>query len=240
VLHQRTLRGALFCHRLSGATCPAGGGHFTQPAPAAVITGNVAGPLSGRGRSSRWCRSIDSVAGIFARSATGASATCVDRRPSAAVVLFLGAGTEPATLAWPLDSLPAKTRRSLRHAIRSVSRRPHRLLAGWLLGTSCRAPIFCSRASGISCGLSFHLRCGSLLGRSRKSRRSCRLRRVESEFAKRRWWCLLAPLARVCRAGSGYGNCLGMHQSSWRLLADNGFFLLRRANSSPRRSEAHQ
>ncbi len=75
-----------------------------------IIGGDVARLAVGISRSPRLAR-IDSVTGIFARSATGASATCVDRRPSGrSRSFFYGADTEPATLAWPLDSLPPETR----------------------------------------------------------------------------------------------------------------------------------
>jgi uncharacterized protein (TIRG00374 family) len=47
----------------------------------------------------------------------------------------------------------------LRHAIRSVSRHPHRLLFGWLLGTSVQGTyILLTALLGISCGLHLPLR----------------------------------------------------------------------------------
>src|SRR5260370_17382532 len=112
VLHQRTLRGALSAIDYRGRRGPAGGGHFTQPAPRRGDYRQCCRPLSGRGRATHTgVARIDSVTAIFSRSAAGASATCVDRRPSGrSRSFFYGADTEPATLAWPLDSLPAKTR----------------------------------------------------------------------------------------------------------------------------------
>jgi uncharacterized membrane protein YbhN (UPF0104 family) len=47
----------------------------------------------------------------------------------------------------------------VRHAIRSVSRRPQRLLAGWLLGTSVQGTyILLTALLGVSCGLVLPLR----------------------------------------------------------------------------------
>ena len=47
----------------------------------------------------------------------------------------------------------------VRHAIRSVSRRPQRLLAGWLLGTSVQGTyILLTALLGVSCGLALPLR----------------------------------------------------------------------------------
>jgi uncharacterized protein (TIRG00374 family) len=47
----------------------------------------------------------------------------------------------------------------VRHAIRSVSRRPQRLLAGWLLGTSVQGTyILLTALLGVSCGLTLPLR----------------------------------------------------------------------------------
>ena len=46
-----------------------------------------------------------------------------------------------------------------RHAVRSVSRQPHRLLFGWLLGTSVQSTyILLTALVGISCGLFLPLR----------------------------------------------------------------------------------
>src|SRR5216683_1771271 len=109
VLHQRTLRGALSAIDYRGRRGPAGGGHFTQPASRRGDYRQCCRPLSGRERTThtRVAR-IDSVTGIFARSATGASATCVDRRPSGrSRSFFYGADTEPAILAWPLAKIAA-------------------------------------------------------------------------------------------------------------------------------------
>src|ERR1700687_3236682 len=47
----------------------------------------------------------------------------------------------------------------LRHAIRAVSRRPHRLLFGWLLGTSVQGTyVLLTALLGITCGLGLPLR----------------------------------------------------------------------------------
>jgi uncharacterized membrane protein YbhN (UPF0104 family) len=47
----------------------------------------------------------------------------------------------------------------LRHAIRAVSRRPHRLLFGWLLGTSVQGTyVLLTALLGVTCGLRLPLR----------------------------------------------------------------------------------
>jgi uncharacterized membrane protein YbhN (UPF0104 family) len=47
----------------------------------------------------------------------------------------------------------------VRHAVRSVSRQPHRLLFGWLLGTSVQGTyVLLTALLGVSCGLTLPLR----------------------------------------------------------------------------------
>jgi uncharacterized membrane protein YbhN (UPF0104 family) len=47
----------------------------------------------------------------------------------------------------------------LRHAIRAVSRRPHRLLFGWLMGTSVQGTyVLLTALLGVACGLRLPLR----------------------------------------------------------------------------------
>jgi glycosyltransferase 2 family protein len=131
-----------------------------SPRPAAVITGNVAD------------RFLDLAAQLTLVSI--GVMLLPDSLPkvlqtSARHVLLAGALATLiiGLLAWALHR-PLLRERSMRfrrrlaqvrHAIRMVARRPHRLLFGWLLGTAVQGTyVFLTALLGVSCGLRLPLR----------------------------------------------------------------------------------
>jgi uncharacterized protein (TIRG00374 family) len=155
------LFGALFLPSIIGgdvARLAVGISH--SPRPAAVITGNVAD------------RFLD-VAAQLTLVSIGLSllpgSLPVSLQAPAKHVLIAGVLAATAFLSVVLLLLrPLLRGRSIRfrrriakvrHAIRSVSRRPQRLLAGWLLGTSVQGTyILLTALLGVSCGLALPLR----------------------------------------------------------------------------------
>jgi uncharacterized protein (TIRG00374 family) len=150
------LFGALFLPSIIGGdVARLAVGISRSPLPAAVITGNVAD------------RFLDMAAqltlvllGLILLPGSLPVALQVPARH----VLFAGAAVAAIVLSLVLilrrpvlRSRSIRFRRRLaqiRHAIRSVSRHPHRLLFGWLLGTSVQgAYILLTALLGISCGL---------------------------------------------------------------------------------------
>lgn len=155
------LFGALFLPSIIGgdvARLAVGISH--SPRPAAVITGNVAD------------RFLD-VAAQLTLVSIGLSllpgSLPVSLQAPARHVLIAGVLAATVFLSAVLLLLrPLLRGRSIRfrrriaqvrHAIRSVSRRPQRLLAGWLLGTSVQGTyILLTALLGVSCGLALPLR----------------------------------------------------------------------------------
>jgi uncharacterized protein (TIRG00374 family) len=155
------LFGALFLPSIIGgdvARLAVGISH--SPRPAAVITGNVAD------------RFLD-VAAQLTLVSIGLSllpgSLPVSLQAPARHVLIAGVLAAAVFLSVLLLLLrPLLRGRSIRfrrriaqvrHAIRSVSRRPQRLLAGWLLGTSVQGTyILLTALLGVSCGLALPLR----------------------------------------------------------------------------------
>jgi uncharacterized membrane protein YbhN (UPF0104 family) len=155
------LFGALFLPSIIGgdvARIAVGISH--SPRPAAVITGNVAD------------RFLD-VAAQLTLVSIGLSllpgSLPVPLQAPAKHVLIAGVVAAAVFLSLLLLLLrPFLRGRSIRfrrriaqvrHAIRSVSRRPQRLLAGWLLGTSVQGTyILLTALLGVSCGLTLPLR----------------------------------------------------------------------------------
>jgi hypothetical protein len=139
------LFGALFLPSIIGGdVARLAVGISRSPRPAAVITGNVAD------------RFLD-VAAQLALVSLGLillpGSLPVALKAPARHVLFAGAAAEAIFLSLVLilhrpllGGRSIRFRRGLaqiRHAVRSVSRRPHRLVFGWLLGTSVQACISC-------------------------------------------------------------------------------------------------
>jgi len=150
------LFGALFLPSIVGGdVARLAVGISRSPHPAAVITGNVAD------------RFLD-VAAQFTLVSLGLillpGSLPVPLEAPARHVLFAGAVVAAAVLSLVLilhrpllRGRSIRFRRRLaqtRHAVRSVSRQPHRLLFGWLLGTSVQGTyILLTALLGISCGL---------------------------------------------------------------------------------------
>jgi glycosyltransferase 2 family protein len=155
------LFGALFLPSIIGGdVARLAVGISRSPRPAAVITGNVAD------------RFLD-VAAQLTLVSIGLSllpgSLPVSLQAPAKHVLIAGVLAATVFLTVALLLLrPLLRGRSIRfrrriaqvrHAIRSVSRRPQRLLAGWLLGTSVQGTyILLTALLGVSCGLALPLR----------------------------------------------------------------------------------
>jgi len=155
------LFGALFLPSIIGGdVARLAVGISRSPHPAAVITGNVAD------------RFLDVAAQLTLVSLglilLPGSLPVALQAPSRHV-LFAGAAAAVLVLSVVLilhrpllRGRSIRFRRRLaqiRHAIRSISRHPHRLLFGWLLGTSVQGTyILLTALLGISCGLALPLR----------------------------------------------------------------------------------
>src|SRR6195256_1925869 len=155
------LFGALFLPSIIGGdVARLAVGISRSPRPAAVITGNVAD------------RFLD-VAAQLALVSLGLillpGSLPVALQAPARPVLFAGAAVAAIFLSLVLilhrpllRGRSIRFRRRLaqiRHAIRSISRQPHRLLFGWLLGTSVQGTyILLTALLSISCGLVLPLR----------------------------------------------------------------------------------
>jgi uncharacterized membrane protein YbhN (UPF0104 family) len=155
------LFGALFLPSIIGGdVARLAVGISRSPRPAAVITGNVAD------------RFLD-VAAQLTLVSLGLillpGSLPVELQAPARRVLFAGAASAVLVLSVVLilhrpllRGRSIRFRRRLlqiRHAIRSISRHPHRLFFGWLLGTSVQGSyILLTALVGISCGLVLPLR----------------------------------------------------------------------------------
>jgi len=155
------LFGALFLPSIIGGdVARLAVGISRSPRPAAVITGNVAD------------RFLD-VAAQLTLVSLGLvllpGSLPVALQAPARHVLFAGAAAAVLVLSVVLilhrplfGGRSMRFRRRLaqiRHAIRSISRQPHRLLFGWLLGTSVQGSyILLTALLGVSCGLVLPLR----------------------------------------------------------------------------------
>src|SRR5882762_3639710 len=155
------LFGALFLPSIIGGdVARLAVGISRSPRPAAVITGNVAD------------RFLDMAAQLTLMSLgliLLPGSLPVALQAPARHVLLAGAAVAAIVLSLVLilhrpllRGRPIRFRRRLaqiRHAIRSISRHPHRLLFGWLLGTSVQGTyIVLTALLGISCGLALPLR----------------------------------------------------------------------------------
>ena len=155
------LFGALFLPSIIGGdVARLAVGISRSPRPAAVITGNVAD------------RFLDVAAQLTLVSLgltllPGSLPTAL-QAPARHVLFAVAAATAIVLAVFLLVHRPLLCGRSIRfrrrlaqirHAIRSVSRHPQRLLFGWLLGTSVQCTyILLTALLGISCGLAVPLR----------------------------------------------------------------------------------
>jgi len=148
--------------RLSGATWRASPWEFSRsPRPSRGGHRKCGGPLS------RCCRAAhagfagsDSAAKVLAGSAagTGEEGTLCGRSCRGNLIRSC-CSVAPAAFARALHSKSGRRLAQLRHAIRAVSRRPWRLVFGWLLGTSVQGTyVVLTALLGIACGLSLPLR----------------------------------------------------------------------------------
>jgi uncharacterized protein (TIRG00374 family) len=155
------LFGALFLPSIIGgdvARLAVGISH--SPRPAAVITGNVADRfLDVAAQLTLVSIGLSLLPGSLPVSLQAPARHVLIAAVLAAVV-FLSAAL--LLLRPLLRGRSIRFRRRIaqvRHAIRSVSRRPQRLLAGWLLGTSVQGTyILLTALLGVSCGLALPLR----------------------------------------------------------------------------------
>jgi len=155
------LFGALFLPSIIGGDAARlAVGISRSPRPAAVVTGNVAD------------RFLDVAAQLtlvsIGLSLLPGSLPAPLQAPAKQVLVtavLTGALFIPVVLLLLRPLLRGRSLRfrrriaQVRHALRSVSRRPQRLLAGWLLGTSVQGTyILLTALLGISCGLALPLR----------------------------------------------------------------------------------
>jgi uncharacterized membrane protein YbhN (UPF0104 family) len=155
------LFGALFLPSIIGGdVARLAVGISRSPHPAAVITGNVADRFLDVGAQ----LTLVSLGLILLPGSLPVALQAPARH-----VLFAGAAVAAIVLALVLilhrpllRGRSVRFRRRLaqiRRAIRSVARHPHRLLFGWLLGTSVQGTyILLTALLGISCGLALPLR----------------------------------------------------------------------------------
>jgi uncharacterized membrane protein YbhN (UPF0104 family) len=155
------LFGALFLPSIIGgdvARLAVGISH--SPRPAAVITGNVADRfLDVAAQLTLVSLGLILLPGSLPVTLQAAARHVLVAAVIAAAVLFA------LVLALLRPLLRGRSRRfrrrlaQLRHALRSVGRRPHRLLFGWLLGTCVQGTyIVLTGVLGVSCGLVLPLR----------------------------------------------------------------------------------
>ena len=131
-----------------------------SPRPAAVITGNVADRfLDLTAQLTLVAIGVTLLPGSLPKTLRGPSPKVLLAGMLAALAFVL--------LAWVLrrpllQGRSIRIRRRLaqvRHAIRMIARRPHRLVLGWLLGISVQGTyVLLTALIGVSCGLSVPLR----------------------------------------------------------------------------------
>ena len=131
-----------------------------SPRPAAVITGNVADRLLDlAAQLTLVSAGFMLLAGSLPKALQAPARHVLFAGVFAAVVFVLLVCALHRPL---LQGRSIRVRRRLaqvRHAIRMVGRRPHRLLIGWLLGTTVQGTyVLLSALLGISCGLPLPLR----------------------------------------------------------------------------------
>lgn len=131
-----------------------------SPRPAAVITGNVGDRLLDlAAQLTLVSAGFMLLAGSLPKALQAPARHVLFAGVFAAVVFVLLVYTLHRPL---LQGRSIRVRRRLaqvRHAIRMVGRRPHRLLIGWLLGTTVQGTyVLLSALLGISCGLPLPLR----------------------------------------------------------------------------------
>jgi glycosyltransferase 2 family protein len=155
------LFGALFLPSIIGgdvARLAVGISH--SPRPAAVVTGNLADRFLDIAAQ----LTLVSLGLVLLPGSLPLALEAPARR-----VLFAGVAVAAISLLLVLVLLrpllrgrSIRVRRRLarvRHAVRSVSRQPHRLLFGWLLGTSVQGTyVLLTALLGVSCGLTLPLR----------------------------------------------------------------------------------
>jgi len=172
-------------------------------------------------RSSRWFRSAYSASGSLP-AALQAPARNVLVAGAAVAVLVLSV---VLILHRPLlRGRSIRFRRRLaqiRHAIRSISRHPHRLVFGWLLGTSVQGTyILLTALVGISCGLVLPLRVWLFAWPLAKMAAVMPITQGESESAKQRWcYCSrrLARRPRECWPRESSGKASSSRAAFWRI-----------------------
>ena len=131
-----------------------------SPRPAAVITGNVADRfLDLAAQLTLVSIGVMLLPGFFPKALQGPARHVLFAGVVAAVVFVLLVCTLHRRL---LQGRSIRVRRWLaqvRHAIRMVARRPHRLVFGWLLGTTVQGTyILLTALLGVSCGLGVPVR----------------------------------------------------------------------------------
>ena len=237
------LFGALFLPSIIGGdVARLAVGISRSPRPAAVITGNVADRFLDVGAQ----LTLVSLGLILLPGSLPAPLQAPARRVLiagllGAVVLF----SMVLILSRPLlrgRSIRFRRRLAqLRHAIRSVSRRPHRLLAGWLLGTSVQGTyILLTGLLGISCGLSLPLRVWLFAWPLAKIAAVMPITQGGIGVREAALVVLLAPFGAPASQVLATGIVWEGIIIAGGLLAGLTAFLLRRANSRPRRSSPHQ
>src|SRR6267378_2103015 len=155
------LFGALFLPSIIGGdVARLAVGISRSPHPAAVITGNVADRfLDVAAQLTLVSLGLILLPGSLPAPLQGPAKRVLFAGVLAAAVLF---GLVVALRRPLLRGRSIRFRRrlaQLRHAIRAVSRRPHRLLFGWLMGTSVQGTyVLLTALLGVACGLRLPLR----------------------------------------------------------------------------------
>jgi glycosyltransferase 2 family protein len=163
-----------------------------SPRPAGVLTGNLADRfLDVTSQAGLVLLGLAMLPGSFSQDVRPA-----ERRTilTLAVVVVILAVLAVALRRPLLAGRSVRFRRQLarlRHALRSVRRRPRVLLYGWVLTILIQAAfVVLTALLAMSCGLVLPLRVWLFgPGRWRRLRRSCRLPRAGWACGKRRWWC---------------------------------------------------
>ena len=154
------LFGALFLPSIIGGdVARLAVGISRSPRPAAVITGNVADRLLDvAAQLTLISLGLMLLPGSLPVPFEAPAKHVLLASVLAAAILF---GLVVALRRPLLGGRPIRFRRwlaQLRHAVRTVSRRPHRLLLGWLLGTSVQGTyVLLTALLGITCGLDLPL-----------------------------------------------------------------------------------